>query len=225
MCEEIKYDGKQHRDFQKQLRGSQDQNKLHLCFWTVFTTHLSTHKHTHSCAVCSALMNLSKMRPRQAVCSGGWQPPLQITDHFPSIVHFLPSSCWLSFSLCVFTANERLLLCYKQHPNTPSPPFSPLPFLHTCRHLFIFLYLSLTSFSFSRYHIRPLLCCTQGARRVRCAVKRDWEYVSVQREGERKGGLEVLCRHRHTNNTDMHVEPADVTEEMWKKRKAEVKRK
>lgn len=46
-------------------------------------------------------MNLPIMRSRiqTGCCSGGWQLASQITDHFPSIVHFLPSPCWLSRSL------------------------------------------------------------------------------------------------------------------------------
>lgn len=111
---------------------------------------------------------------------------LPITSR-PLFISYPPLADSRSLSVCLLLTNG-CSCAINSIPNTPSPPFSPLPFLHTCRHLFIFLYLSLTSFSFSRYHIRPLLCSTQGARRVRCAVKRDWEYVSVQREGERKGG-------------------------------------
>ena len=106
----------------------------------------------------------------------------------PLFISSPPLADYRSLSLCLLLTNGRSY-AINSIPNTPSPPFSPLPFLPTYRHLFIFLsYLSLTSFSFSRYHIWPLLCSTQGARRVRCAMKRDWEYVSAQREGKRKGG-------------------------------------
>lgn len=79
-------------------------------------------------------------------CSEGWQLTLQITDHFPSIVHFLPSPHWRFLSL--FTANSDSCAMNSIWNKSPPPSlFSSLLYIYT--HLFLslspshlFLYLS-----------------------------------------------------------------------------------
>lgn len=65
-----------------------------ICSWTF-----------RSEALCQ--INLPIMRSRRAVCNRGWQLALQITDHFPCIVHFLPF-CMPSVSHCLLLANATL---------------------------------------------------------------------------------------------------------------------
>lgn len=67
-------------------------------------------------------MTLPIMRSRQTAAVKA----VQITDH-PLIVHFLPSPCWLSLTLCLPLMNSGSHAINSMRTMTPPPPFSSYP--------------------------------------------------------------------------------------------------
>lgn len=150
-------------------------------------------------------MNLPIMRSRiqTGCCSGGWQLASQITDHFPSIVHFLPSPCWLSLSRSLLmNSGTYAINIYIISTITPLAPFSSQlshtqlflsvllsfspPHNHHHHHPYTNTHTHFLTLSFSCYHIWQLLC-SKEPEIWGVTWKSENMSADTEREGERSG--------------------------------------
>ena len=144
-------------------------------------THMYTQTHTHTSSRTRAYSapepNDFTYNEIQTGCySGGWQLALQITEHFPSIVHFLPSPFLRYFSLCLL-----LMTCVsyaiKSIWNCPPLTFSSLSLKHT----FVSLSVCVSPLSFS-----PSQLLSQLATSVRYGISQKCEVCQSQKQREER---------------------------------------